>query len=50
VPQTVLMLVTMGWFVGRVKHAPFAVRQPAPARPRRSQVVAPVSVEPAGNG
>jgi hypothetical protein len=50
VPQTVLMLVTMGWFVGRVKHAPFVVRQPVLARTRRSQVVAPVSVEPAGNG
>ena len=51
VPQTVLMLVTMGWFAGRVKPAPFVARQPAVARARRGQVVATVqSAEPAGNG
>ena len=52
VPQTVLMLVTMGWFVGRVKHGAVcraATRSRASAR--RGQVVASaVSVEPAGNG
>jgi hypothetical protein len=51
VPQTVLMLVTIGWFVGRVKPVPVFAALPARGPVARRRVVAAVqSVEPAGNG
>jgi hypothetical protein len=51
VPQTVLMLITMGWFVSHVSPAPLAALRPATASAQRRQVTAPVqSVEPAANG
>ncbi|MEO5896068.1 MAG: hypothetical protein ABIS06_10230 [Vicinamibacterales bacterium] len=51
VPQTVLMLVTMGWFVGPVRPVAMPAKQPATVARARGRIVSPVqSVEPAGNG
>ena len=51
VPQTVLMLITMGWFAGRVSPAPVGAFRRALSPSRREPVVANVqSVEPAANG
>lgn len=51
VPQTVIMLITMGWFVAPVNALAMRVKQPAFAPRHRKRVAASVqSVEPAANG